>query len=183
MANMIKSQPRFGPILVGLLLLFPLLDAGTAQAADTDVVINEIMYHPDTDCELEEYVELFNRSATDAVNLSGWRFSEGAPYTFPNNTILPPRGYLVVCGNRDAFNRYYSTPTVTLLWPWSGKLANDGEDIVLVNGSAVTIDRVRYNDKRPWPISPDGGGPSLELVTANDDNSSAGAWRAAVSAH
>jgi hypothetical protein len=40
---------------------------------------------------------------------------------------------------------------------------------------------VRYNDKRPWPISPDGGGPSLELINPFDDYTSAGAWRAAVS--
>jgi hypothetical protein len=159
------------------LVLYP---AGI-RAADTDVVINEIMYHPDTECEEEEFIELYNRNATDPVNLSGWRFSEGVYYTFPAGTILPPHGYVVVCGNLTAFNSYYCTPTITLLGPWTGHLTNNGEDIVLVNSVGTRIDRVRYNDKRPWPISPDGAGPSLELVNPNDDNTSAGTWRAATS--
>ncbi len=163
-------------LLLPAFLLPPVL---SARAADSDVVINEIMYHPDTDCEKEEFIELYNRSTTEPVNLAGWRFSEGVAYTFPAGTVLPPRGYLVVCENIPAFLSYYSTPSIALLGPWSGKLANDGEDIRLVNAASTLIDVVRYNDKRPWPISPDGGGPSLELINPDDDNTSAGAWRAA----
>jgi hypothetical protein len=181
MVNNVKRRLLFRAVLCGLALAFPTMPPRGSHAAESDVVINEIMYHPDSDCEQEEYIELYNRHATASVNLGDWRFIEGVTYTFPPNTILPPRGFLVVCCNRDAFNSYYSSPTVSLYWPWSGKLSNDGEDIVLVNGSLTQIDRVRYNDKRPWPISPDGAGPSLELTNPNDDNSSAGAWRAATS--
>ena len=168
---------KTGYCVLGLLLLT--MAATSSRAADTDVVINEIMYHPDTDCEGEEFIELHNRSLTTTVSLANWQFSEGVTFTFPPGTALPPNGYLVVCDNIIAFNDYYSTPSITLLGPWGGHLANDGEDIVLVNAAATVIDRVRYNDKRPWPISPDGSGPSLELINPNDDNTSAGAWRAA----
>jgi len=173
---LIGRSPIFFVLCFSVLALVP-----KARAADTDVVINEIMYHPDTDCEREEFIELYNRSQTDPVDLSGWRFSNGVYYTFPSGTILAPDSYLVVCRDIDGFNDYYGTPTVTLLGPWGGKLSNNGEKIELVNASSVLIDEVRYNDKRPWPISPDGAGPSLELVNPNDENSSAGAWRAAVS--
>ena len=40
------------------------------------VVINEIIYHPVTDNDLEEYIELTN-IGTNAVNLDGWIFGDG----------------------------------------------------------------------------------------------------------
>ena len=160
-------------------LLLAVFRPGVSRAADTDVVINEIMYHPDTDCEKEEFIELYNRSQTTTVTLSGWRFSEGVTYSFPFGTQLGPDKYLVVCSDVTAFTSFYSTTPAILLGPWNGHLSNNGEDITLVNAFGNRVDRVRYNDKRPWPISPDGGGPSLELINPNDENSSAGLWRAA----
>ena len=44
------------------------------------VVINEILYHPQSENPLEEFIELYNRG-TNAVNLSGWRFAGGVSFT------------------------------------------------------------------------------------------------------
>ena len=42
----------------------------------SDVVINEIMYHPASEDDREEYIELLNRD-TRPVNLKGWRLARG----------------------------------------------------------------------------------------------------------
>ena len=65
------------------------------------VVINEIMFNPS--CPGAEYVELFNTSATQAFDLSGWNFN-GLAYTFPNGVSLRPRGFLVLAKDRAVFN-------------------------------------------------------------------------------
>src|SRR6185503_17773248 len=58
--------------------------AGTANAPPLvrDIVINEIMYHPISEKGDDEFVELFNQG-TNAVNLGGWRFTEGISFNFP----------------------------------------------------------------------------------------------------
>ncbi|MCX8036727.1 MAG: lamin tail domain-containing protein, partial [Candidatus Sumerlaeia bacterium] len=66
-----------------------------------DVVINEIMYHPFSDRDDDEYVELYNRGSAPA-DLSGWAFTKGIEFTFARGTILPPDSYLVVAKNRRA---------------------------------------------------------------------------------
>ena len=59
------------------------------------VVINEIMYNTPSANPAEEWIELHNRGTT-AVNLLGWRISDGVDYTFGNVTI-PAGGYLEKC--------------------------------------------------------------------------------------
>ena len=54
------------------------------RAFGNGVIINEIMYQPASENLLESYVELYN-SGTNAVNLSGWRFTKGISYAFPTN--------------------------------------------------------------------------------------------------
>ena len=70
-------------IRLGLCIVLPMV----VLAADgSDIVINEIMYHPASGLASEEYVELYNRGAT-AVDLGGWYFTDGIRFTFPPNTF------------------------------------------------------------------------------------------------
>src|SRR6185436_9237552 len=68
--------------------LFALITAvnGLAVAASeqSSVVINEIMYHPPGDREDLQFIELFNAGKTEC-DLSGWRFTKGAKFTFPDD--------------------------------------------------------------------------------------------------
>ena len=64
----------------------------------SDIVINEIMYHPISLNDDDQYVELYNRGA-NPVNLAGWQFVSGISFAFPSNTIVQPDGYLVVARN------------------------------------------------------------------------------------
>src|SRR5579859_6551868 len=73
----------------------------------SNVVINELMYNPISGNDDDQYVELFNRSAS-LVNLSGWQLSDAVDFTFPTNTLLSPNSYLVVCRNAAHLRTNYS---------------------------------------------------------------------------
>ena len=64
------------------------------------ILMSELMYHPQSENSLEEYIELLN-TGTNTVNLAGWRFTTGIRFTFPQ-VSLPPGAYWVVVAN-EAF--------------------------------------------------------------------------------
>src|SRR5437879_1585457 len=99
-----------------------------AVAAESDVVINEIMYHPPLDMEELQYVELYNRGKTE-VDLSHWSFAKGIKLTFPEKTRIPAGGYLVVCRNVQVFEANYKGATA--VGDYTGKLSHRGERIEL----------------------------------------------------
>ena len=158
------------------------------------VLINEIMYHPSTENDLEEFVELHN--TTDAaVNLSQWEFKSAVQYTFPAATINAGE-YLVVAADVAAFQARY--PTVTnVIGGWSGRLSNHTEKVELVNAAGDTIDEVTYADEGDWSLrvvgpldfghrgwewqsDHDGGGLSLELRQASLPNEYGSNWAGSV---
>lgn len=147
-----------------------------AAADDLDVVINEIHYHPDSDLETEEFVELYNRGG-EPVDLGGWAFSRGIHFVFPPATVLPPDGYLVVA--RDADGMASWAPDAIVLGNYEGMLANGGETVTLYNRQGKAIDSVPYQDNPPWPTSPDGRGPSLERISPFGPSSDPRNWMAA----
>jgi hypothetical protein len=167
------------------------------QSAPVAVIINEIMYHPyhalNTPENMgQEYIELYNKGNAP-VNLSGWRFSDGVDYVFPDVT-LNNGNYLVVAADVNAFKAKY--PTVTnVVGGWSGRLSNSGENIVLSDNLGMVIDRVHYADEGDWAdraLGPldhshrgwqwsdthDGGGRSLELINPNMPNEYGQNWKA-----
>jgi hypothetical protein len=62
------------------------------------VVFNEIMYHPLTNESVLEWVELYNQMAVD-VDMSGWSLAGSVSFTFPEETVIPAGGYLVVAAS------------------------------------------------------------------------------------
>ena len=65
-----------------------------------DVVINEI-FHTAFDTSPEQWVELMNRGAA-AVNIGGWKLTDGISYTFPVGTTIGAGQYLVVAADSAA---------------------------------------------------------------------------------
>lgn len=169
----------------GFLAALPL----SAQAADSDIVISEIMYHaPDPD--ITEFLELANKG-NSAVDISGWGFTAGVSINtvdgkFPSGTTIPAHGRIVGTGDATSFqNRYgfaadfsYGVGGINGTNPTA--LSNGGEEITLVNASLAVVDDLTYDDAVPWPLTPDGvaPGPSLELTDLNADNSLAASWAA-----
>jgi hypothetical protein len=144
------------------------------------VVINEIMYNPVAPDS--SYIELFNNSPTFSFDLSGWRVN-GLDYTFPDGAVLPSRGFLVLAASMPDYAAAYSTNAVMAFDEFSGNLQNSGETLTLLRPGAnpdeeLIVDRVRYESVPPWKTSPNGGGSSLQLIDASQDNARVSNWGA-----
>jgi hypothetical protein len=158
-----------------------------------DIVINEIMYHPISDEDDDEYVELHNRSGSP-VDVSGWRFGRGVDFLFPPQTSITSGGYLVVARNQARLLSRYSGQLTTsnTLGDYTGSLADGGEwltlqkpdtvletnelGVVKTNLIWITIGDVDYVDGGRWGQYADGGGSSLELVDPRGDPWQASSW-------
>jgi len=121
----------------------------------------------------EQWVELYNR-ATNAVDLTGWRIDEGIDYRFAPGTSIEPGGYLVVA--KDPAALLVKFPGINAVGPFTNKLSQSGELIVLKDAGNNPANSVRYYDDGRWPEFADGGGPSLELIDRHADNSKGEAW-------
>jgi lamin tail-like protein/Big-like domain-containing protein/CotH protein len=154
-------------------------------AFEGKVIINEIMYHPQSQRTSEEYIELRNTNSS-AVNLTGWRLNRAVNYTFPNVSI-PANGYIVIAANPSAFTLKYGS-VGTVVGPWEGILSNSGEEIELEDALGNRVDIVSYADQGDWSVrrrfgtgwewfsEHDGLGKSLELVSSKLDNSVPQNW-------
>jgi hypothetical protein len=152
----------------------------TLPSQQNNIVISELHYHPLPQDEIDEsefeFIE-FKNAGPEAQNLGMNRFVRGVNYAFPANTVLHPGEYLVLASDGHYFNlRYGFSPFGT----YSGQLDNGGEQIVLLDAASDTLISFRYNDKKPWPESADGGGYSLVLEDTgpNPVYDNPASWRA-----
>ena len=129
--------------------------------------ITEIMYHPRYTGNIqdpnEEYIELKNIGKS-TLNINLVRFTEGIDFTFPNMD-LDPNEHVVVVKNRTVFEDRYGT-SVNIAGQYSGSLANDGEQIKLVDAIGRTILDFEYKDG--WRSITDGDGFSLTMIEPGD---------------
>ncbi|MEO7317708.1 MAG: lamin tail domain-containing protein, partial [Chthoniobacteraceae bacterium] len=161
--------------------------AMTEALFDTGVVpsllITEIMYHPPnagaTDGDQFEFIEVKNTGA-QSVNLFGMSFTSGIAYDFPAGATIAPGQQKVIARNATQFALKY--PAVALLGAWGAgsKLSNSGDTLTLSDAVNRTVFSVSWLDTAPWPITPDGSGPSLVPVNANaiPSPNNANNWRA-----
>ena len=144
------------------------------------VVINEIHYNPSAgqgDDNNFEFVELINIS-TQPTDVSGFFFSSGITFAFPQGTVLTPEEYVVIARNRLS----YSGQEFRVFQIEAGNLANEGERLILCRADSSIVDSLRYSDRFPWPESPDGDGASLELTDPGLDNTRPENWQASSAA-
>jgi len=148
-----------------------------------DVVINELMYDPISGNDDDQYIELYNKG-TNTVNLSGWQFTSGVTFTFPNVT-LAPNGYLVVARNlTNLFAKYPNLNTGNTVGNYSGKLSHNGEQLTLSMAQTlytntpilVAEDQVTYGTGGRWGEWSSGGGSSLELIDPHSNHRLAANW-------
>ena len=165
----------FYPRISALFLLGALL-AGTLPFPHVQgqVVINELLYDPDSPTSLTEFIELHNPTAS-SVDVSGWSFSKGIAYAFPQGSEIPAGGYLVIAENKAHFKANFKFEPAGLFL--SGSLANEGETVTLRDADGNKVDQVDYKSEFPWPVTPGGRGPSLELLNPSLDNGLGGSWR------
>ncbi|MCD6018173.1 MAG: hypothetical protein K0S53_1294 [Bacteroidetes bacterium] len=122
---------------------FYTLQANVAQPLVGQLVINEFLAannfgQTDENGKHEDWIELYNTTNT-ALNLSGLYLSDDysnpTKYTFPNNTTIPPNGFLTLWADED------NTNGTTLHCNF--KLIDSGEEIILSKGTTV-LDSVRF---------------------------------------
>lgn len=142
-----------------------------AAVVESAVVINEIHYNPPGDDH--EFLELHNPTVTD-VDLTGACFTKGISGCFDPGVVLPAGGFVVVAEDLAAFAVEFPTAPAPVL-QHGGSLSNGGERVTLSLGPDV-LDTVEYDDGAPWPATPDGQGPSLELADPTADNDHPSVW-------
>ncbi|MCP4848537.1 MAG: hypothetical protein GY899_11385 [Verrucomicrobiaceae bacterium] len=168
--------------------------AGVSPATSDNLVVSEIMYRPTLPSseelaagygnrDLFEYIELHNISG-ESIALLGCRFTDGVDFEFDAfaPALLEAGKSVLVVRDREAFAFRYGGQAATSIageFTNSTGLSNDGESVVIEGVEGVIRD-FTYNDKFPWPETPDGEGFSLVLLSpqANPDHNIAENWRA-----
>ena len=151
-------------------------DASNDPERQTAIVINEIMAKPPSSHDDGEFVELFNQSAT-AVNLTGWKFTDGIGWTFPAGTNIAAGQYLIL-GKNPAYLKANYPGLTNVQGPFDGALRNSGDKLRLEDARANLADLVDYKMGGQWPTGAGGEGSSLELLHPAMDNSQPSSWRA-----
>ena len=123
--------------------------------ADSKIIVSEIYYNPNGPDEAREFIEIKNVGNL-AEDISGWQFTNGVNYTFPNQTFLGPGEFYVIVANAEFFATQY--PQVVIGGQYidddgagAGRagLSNRGERITLKDGpddTGNTIYSFRYYD-------------------------------------
>ncbi len=169
-------DPR-GALVAGVGGTFRVNYTGAVERPEDRLVINEIMYNPAV--ADASYVEIFNTSASNVFDMSRWRL-EGTGFTFPVGTIIEAGTYLVVAKDQSVFAATYGV-AIPVAGEFPGQLDNGGETLKLIKPGATAaqdkvIDQMTYDDDLPWPAAADGGGSSLQLIDALQDNNRAANW-------
>jgi len=148
--SIVKFVQQRAVSLIAVLVMLLAVVRGSAS----DLIINEIMYHPlqpqfGSEPVGEEFIELFNKG-TNVLDLTGWHFSKSITFVFGNVT-LRPGAYLVISPDTAAFAARY--PGVTnVIGNWEGTLSNNGETIELKDGNGNVVDSVTYGTQGDWAI-------------------------------
>ncbi len=122
-------------------------------------------------------MELYNPQDI-AVDVSGWIFKdedEAHAFVIPENTVIDSDDYLVLCMDTSMFREVF--PDIdNYRGDFGFGLAAAGELIRLFNNHGDLVDSLTYDDVAPWPVEPDGNGPTLALRNPNLDNALPENW-------
>jgi hypothetical protein len=143
------------------------------------LVINEINYRSANWFNPEDWIEFYNPHDQE-IDIGNWIFkddNDDHSFVFPANTIIEPQGYLVLCRDTAAFKIHF--PQIS---NFTGEMDfgfnSDGELLRLYNSEEILIDTVHFLNSDPWPLEPNGGGPTLELIHPQLDNANGENWMA-----
>ena len=147
-----------------------------ATALIQPIVINEINYNSGV-LNPGDWIELYNPNAT-SLDLSNWRFKDSNDdniYIIPFQTIIPPKGYLVITRKAIAFMTAFSS-SIQLVGDFNFGLSSNGDAIRIYDQDDRLQDEVVYSSSDPWPACANGQGTTLELITPTLDNTLPENW-------
>lgn len=137
------------------MLLVGLLCQTASAQSDTSIVFSEIMFNPATTIPNNEFIELFNSSYNDTMNLSAWKIRYAA--STPDNitdagsgTKLAPRQYAIIFEADYAGG--YSVPAKALVlrihdnsFGNSGMANTEARELKIINSAGDTTTSYTYS--------------------------------------
>jgi hypothetical protein len=155
-----------------------------APLSTPTLAVTELHYHPNNpnllDESDQEFIEIQN-IGDQTVDLSGVQIAAfaGEPYVFGDDLSLAPGEHIVVARTPAVFTSIYGTGINLAPDGYANaNFSNQGETITLLDAGGAQILSFTYDDATPWPESPDGDGPSLEIIDPRGDPNNPANWRA-----
>jgi len=112
--------------------------------------------------------------------MSAWEFKDESDdhiFIIPQGTLLEPNEYIIICRDTVDFKNHF--PGVqSYIGDLGYGLSGGGELIRLYDNGGLLVDSLTYDDEEPWPLEPDGNGPTLELINPLQDNGHHSFWAA-----
>ena len=158
------------------------------------LVFTKIMYNPWPGDE--EFLVIKNIS-NDNINLwspifpdSTWQV-RGVSFSFPPGTSMDAGEEIVLTEvTASVFRTKHDLAPAMQVFQYFGQLQDNGERLLItatdnpdtnlmgiISVPRVVVDRVRYNDRAPWPISADGDGALLERLVNSDYGDDPANWQ------
>jgi hypothetical protein len=149
----------------------------TGSPATVQLTISEVNYNSDTAHDAGDWIELHNLSSQD-VDISGWKLRDDQDhhlFTFPVNSVVAANGYLVAAEDLQKFTSQH--PAVTNVVGALGfSYGNGGDEVRLYDYLDTLYLSMEYADNSFWPQGADGGGYTLELLSAAGNLSDGSNW-------
>jgi hypothetical protein len=164
---------RTSPPVLQLLVLACLCSTAHALPVLTEIHYNGVAAGSDPD----EFIEISN-GGSRAVDLSGYSFTAGISFSFPQGSEIAPDESLVIARDPEGFRSVFTDYSLPL-FDFGGALSNSGETLTLADAANSIVWSLSYDDSTPWPNGADGGGLSLQLGTTASDYLSPRQWIAA----
>jgi hypothetical protein len=136
-------------------------------------MISDIAYMTDLTAEDLEFIGLYNPGDT-RILLDSCQFASGVTFTFPEGASIGAKEKIYITSN--AASPFWSNKGAVVYQWESGRLADEGEKIQLVNKYGKVIDQVIYNNKLPWP-QPQSSQQGITLARLDVDNHFGENWK------
>lgn len=112
------------------------------------VLINEINYTVPNDCDVGEWVEVYNLEDNE-LSMSGWEISDGSKFGEILNTTIDENSFAVFSNNKQL---YESKLEQLSHGSFEFKLNKKGERLYLFDDKGMIVNSVYYNDSNSlWP--------------------------------
>lgn len=163
------------------------LTIGISESADSsDIVLNEILFHPRSGGE--DFVEIYNRS-DKFISLKDWALANvDAAGTMANsraisntNFVLPPKQFLVLSQSATSIkNQYFKAVGENILEMASlPSFPNEKGTVILLDANKRVFDRFDYSEDLHHALIDDKSGVSLEKTDYNIASAQPSNWHSA----
>jgi hypothetical protein len=141
------------------------------------LIISEIMYNaPSANSNQLEFLEIYNNS-TATISLGGIKVKDESNFIFEFEEVtVAANGVILLATDKTSADAFYGVSFIDMPQGISNALGNGGENLQILNSLGNLISQVTYDDATPWPLSPDGNGPSLELLNPNGNLNDGTNW-------